>query len=123
MENPSLGAQFKALLVGAAGLLLAIFAGWDIGSENYDRIIWGALIVIALSIWLFMGRFFWVFTIASSFLGGMFPFLGGQFTPFQILMVIGVVKFVIEDVILKRSSRLSTAGFDRLMIAGFMGVL
>jgi hypothetical protein len=123
MKSPALGQQFKTLLLWSAGLLLAIYLGWKTGSENYRLLILCAVIAIGFSIWFFTGRFFWVLTIASCFLGGTFPLLGGSFTPFQILMMIGVVKFVIEDVILKRRSGMSIGRFDLLMIGGFMGVL
>ena len=70
-----------------------------------------------------MGRFFWVVTIASSFLGGTFPILGGAFSPFQILTVMGVAKFIVEDVVMRRTRTMPKSRFDLLMIAGFMGVV
>jgi hypothetical protein len=122
MDNPALNQQVKVLAVGAAGLLLAVFLGNQIGSENYADLILGAVVVV-VSVAFFSGRFFWVLTIASSFLGGTFPILGGSFTPFQILMAIGVAKFLIEDVVLKRTRINVGNRFDALLIAGFMGVL
>ena len=61
--------------------------GWR--RENYAELLLGTVIVAVACHFPFSGRFFWVLTIASSFLGGTFPILGGQFTPFQILMAIG----------------------------------
>jgi hypothetical protein len=123
MDNPALNQKVKVWAVVVGGLLLAIFLGNQIGSENYADLILGAVIVIAGCIGLFSGRFFWVLTIASSSLAGTFPILGGSFTPFQILMAMGVAKFLIEDIVLKRT-RLNVGNrFDALLITGFMGVL
>jgi hypothetical protein len=123
MDNRAIPPQLKALLLCGAGLLLAILAGWNIGSANYEPIVLGVLIVLGLSLLVFTGPFFWVVTIASSFLSGTFPILGGAFTPFHILMLIGVAKFLIEDIVLRRARIKVGDGFDLLMIAGFMAVL
>ena len=72
---------------------------------------------------VFLRTLLWVLTIASSFLGGTFPILRGQFTPFQILMAMGLVKFVFEDVILRRTRLKMPSRFDLLMVAGFMAVI
>jgi hypothetical protein len=123
MDNPALNQKVKVWAVVVGGLLLAIYLGNQIGSANYGELILGAVIIAAASIALFSGRFFWVLTIASASLAGTFPILGGSFTPFQILMVMGVAKFLIEDVVLRRTKINVGARFDALLIAGFMGVL
>ena len=123
MDNPGLTQQLKTLLLCGAGLLFAIFLGTQIGAENYPQLLLGAVIVIVGSISLFSGRFFWVLTIASSFLAGTFPILGGQFTPFQILMAIGVAKFLVGDVVLRRTKLKLGTRFDLLLIVGFMAIL
>jgi hypothetical protein len=113
----------KVLLFWGAGLLFAIFVGWNIGTANYWQLILGAVVFGGAFIAFFSGRFFWVLTIASSFLAGTFPILGGQFTPFQILMGVGVTKFFIEDIVLRRTRLKTGDKFDKIMIAGFMGIL
>ena len=123
MDNPGLTQQLKTLLLCGAGLLFAIFLGTQIGAENYPQLLLGAVIVIVGSISLFSGRFFWVMTIASSFLAGTFPILGGQFTTFQILMVIGIAKFFVGDIVLRRTKIKLGTRFDALMIVGFMSIL
>jgi len=123
MENFPSVQQFKVLLLSGIGLLFAILLGWNIGSENYRPLLLGALIFVVASIALFSGRHFWVLTVASSFLGGTFPILGGQFTPFQILMVIGVLKFLVGDVVLRRTRIKVGNRLDVFMIAAFMGIL
>ena len=123
MDNPALNQQVKVIAVGAAGLLLAVYLGNQIGSENYGELILGAVVIIVASIGFFTGRLFWVLTIASSSLAGTFPILGGSFTPFQILMGMGVAKFLIEDIVLKRTKLNVGTRFDALLIAGFMGIL
>src|ERR1700680_3231888 len=64
MDNPAFNQQVKVMAVGAAGLLLAIFLGNQIGSENYGELILGAVVIIVASIGFFTGRFFWVLAIA-----------------------------------------------------------
>jgi len=123
MVNPAVGQQIKIFLICAVALLLAIFLGAQIGGENYADLALGAGIVLLAGITFLSGRFFWVITIASSFLLGTFPFLGGQFTPFQILMVIGVTKFFLGDVVLKRTKLQVAPGFDAFLIVCFMAVL
>lgn len=123
MDNPAFTQQIRALLLAAGGLLIAIFLGMQIGSAKYGHLLLGTVIVAVIFVSFFSGRFFWVLTIASSFLGGTFPVLGGSFTPFQIFMAIGVGKFVIEDVVLRRTRINFGNRFDLLLIAGFMGVL
>ena len=123
MQDPALSQQLKVLALCGAGLLLALFLGSQIGHENYGPLLLGAVVIFVAGVALFSGRFFWVLTIASSFLSGTFPILGGAFSPFQILMAIGVVKFLIGDVVLRRTQLRMGNRFDVLMIAGFMGVL
>src|ERR1700720_1926818 len=120
MENPAVGQQLKTLLLWAAGLLVAIFLGMNIGTANYAPLIFGSAIIAVVCLGLFSGPFFWVLTIASSFLGGTFPILGGSFTPFQMLMAMGVAKFVIEDIVLKRTRLRLGNRADLVLIAGFM---
>ena len=123
MDNLAISQQVKVFLLSAAGLLLAIYLGMQIGDANYGQLLLGAVVIIVAVVGFFSGRFFWVLTIASSFLGGTFPILGGSFTPFQILMAMGVAKFLIEDVVLRRIRINVGNRFDVLLIAGFMGVL
>ena len=123
MDNPGLTQQIKGILICGAGLLVAIFLGTQIGAENYGELVLGSAILILAAISFFSGRFFWVLTIGSSFLGGTFPVLRGQFTLFQILMAIGVAKFFLGDVVLRRTRLRLGTQMDRLLIAGFIGVL
>src|ERR1700736_1453897 len=123
MLNPAVAQKLQLFAVCVGGLLLALFLGTEIGSSKYGPLLLGTVIVSVASVSLFSGRFFWVLTIASSFLGGTFPILGGQFTPFQILMAIGIAKFLFGDVVLKRTRIKVGSRFDALMIAGFMGIL
>jgi hypothetical protein len=115
--------QVKAFLLGAVGLLIAIFLGMQIGDANYLPLLFGAAVIAVIFVSFYSGRFFWVLTIASSFLAGTFPILGGSFTPFQVLMVIGVAKFLIEDVVLRRIRIRIPNRVDALLIAGFIGIL
>jgi O-antigen ligase len=123
MENPAGGQQLKTLSLWAAGLLVAIFLGGYIGNANYAPLIFGSAVIAVLCLGLFSGPFFWVLTIASSFLGGTFPILGGSFTPFQFLTAIGVAKFVFEDIVLRRTRLRLGDRTGLVLIAGFMGVL
>ena len=104
-------------------LLLAVLLGFVVGSEDYGSLIIGTAVVLGCCLWFFSGQFFWVLAIASSFLGGEFPILRAHFTPFQILMVMGLLKFLVEDVILHRRRLKKPSRFDLLMIAGFMAVI
>jgi O-antigen ligase len=123
MDNSATIQQLKYLLICAIGLLLALIIGWNIGSENYGLMLLAAVVLTVGCIALFSGRFFWVLTIASSFLGGVFPILGAKFSPFQILMAIGVAKFFLSDVVLRRTKLRVGNRVDALMILGFMAVL
>jgi len=116
-------ARLKGFLIAGACLLVAIFLGYMIGSEDYGQLLLGTVITGVCFLWFFSGRFFWVLTIASSFLGGTFPILRGQFTPFQILMAMGLVKFVVEDLILRRTRIKLPNRYDLFMILGFMTVI
>jgi O-antigen ligase len=123
MVNPAAVQQLKAPLICAAALLVATFIGAQIGGEHYADLAFGAVIVLLAAITFLSGRFFWILAIASSFLGGTFPILGGQFTPFQILAVIGIAKFFLEDVVVKRTRLKMGPRFDVLLIVAFMAVL
>ena len=46
-----------------------------------------------------------------------------RFTAFQLLMTLGVVKFLIEEITFKHTRIKRGPVFDRILIAGFMGVL
>src|SRR4051794_39046723 len=123
MEGPALGNQLKLLIIAAGSLAFAMFLGFAIGSADYAPLLFGAVAAATCFVWFASGRFFWVLTVASSFLGGTFPILGGSFTPFQIMLMMGVAKFVLEDVIIRRKSKLQIDRIDVLLIAGFMIVL
>ena len=123
MVNPAVTQKIKTYLICVAALVLAIFLGTQIGGEHYSELVVGAAVVLLASVTLVTGRFYWVLVIASSFLGGTFPILGGQFTPFQILMAIGVAKFFVGDVALRRTKLKVGPRFDAFLIIGFMAVL
>src|SRR5262245_9703296 len=124
LNHAAVGQQVKLLLICAATatLLVAIFIGAQIGGEHYSDLVLGAFVLLA-AITFLSGRFYWIVTIASSFLGGTFPILGGQFTPFQILAFIGIAKFILEDVVVKRTRLKMGPRFDVLLIVAFMAVL
>lgn len=123
MLDPAIAQQMKLFAVCAIALLLAIFLGTEIGAEKYGDLLLGAVIIALIAITVLTGRFYWVLVIASSFLGGTFPILGGQFTPFQILMAIGVAKFLVGDVVLRRTKLVLGQQFDAALVVGFMAVL
>jgi hypothetical protein len=123
MNNSALPHQVRALLLVGAGLVVALLLGWNIGSQNYLPLLISAVVVGVACIAIFPGRFFWVLTIASSFLAGTFPALGGSFTPFQILMAVGVAKFLIEDIVLRRTRLRFGNRLDLLLLLGFMAIL
>ena len=113
----------KPILIAAFGLLLAVLVGSLIGSSDYKMLILAAVVVFAIAFWFASGRWFWIITIASSYLGGTFPILGGSFTPFQILMGVGIAKFFVEEVIMRRASFAKVGRLQLLLIAGFMTIL
>jgi hypothetical protein len=123
MDDSTIGQRLKTLFLCGVGLFVAVILGYQIGSDNYRLLLLGGLFILVAAVAIFSGRYFWVLTVASTFLGGTFPVLGGAFTPFQILMLIGVVKFVFGELVLKRTRLQVGSTFDRLMITGFMGIL
>src|SRR5256885_5957465 len=123
MLNPAVAQKLQIFTLCLAGLLLAVFLGTQIGESKYAPLLLGALVVVVASVSIFSGGFFWVLTIASSFLGGTFPILRGSFTPFQILMAIGVAKFLLTDIVLKRTRIQWPARFHVRMIACFMAII
>ncbi|MBA2434082.1 MAG: hypothetical protein H0V54_03170 [Chthoniobacterales bacterium] len=115
--------KITPLLVGFTGLFLALVLGLYIGSSDYRPILLGVPAAVGLFLWFGTGQWFWPITLASSYLGGTFPILGGSFTPFQILIAIGVGKFMVEDVVMRR---VSFPKMDRsllLALAGFMIIM
>ena len=115
--------KIKSALIAALGMLVAVALGYALGTSKYEQIILGFVAVLGLVFWFASGSFLWVLAIASSFLSGTFPILGGSFNTFQILMIVGVAKFVLEDVVMRRTFKPKIATIDILLIAGFMGVL
>ena len=123
MDDSAVTQKFKGLLLCAAGLVVAIFIGWNIGSGDYWLLAYGAGAFGGIFIAFFLGRFFWVLTIASSFLTGAIPILGGQITVFEILMAFGIAKFFVEDIVLRRARFKPGNRFDLFLIAGFMAII
>lgn len=123
MDASPLHNRLKGIVMIAACLLLAVFLGYMVGTEQYGSLLIGTAATGGCALWFFSGRFFWVLTIASFFLGGTFPILQGQFTPFQLLMAMGLVKFLVEDFILRRVRLKMPSRFDLLMIIGFMSII
>ncbi|MBA3650729.1 MAG: O-antigen ligase family protein [Chthoniobacterales bacterium] len=118
-----MGEKIKALLIGFIGLFLALVLGLYIGSSDYTPILLGVPAAVGLFLWFGTGQWFWPLVIASSYLGGTFPILGGSFTPFQILMAVGVGKFVVEEVIMRRASFAKVDRSLLLALAGFMIIM
>jgi hypothetical protein len=115
--------KVKTMLVAFAGLILAVSIGVTIGFSNYTSVLLGLVFVVSLFLWFGLGQWFWLLTIASSYLGGTFPILGGSFTPFQMLMALGVAKFFVDEIILRRK-RLSKMEPPLLIaLAGLMAVI
>ena len=123
MDDSAVTQKFKALMLCAAGLVVAIFIGWNIGSGDYWQLAYITAVFGGVFIVFFWGRFFWVLTIASSFLTGAIPILGGQITPFEILMAFGIAKFFIEDIVLRRTRFKLGNRFDLFLIAAFMAII
>ena len=94
MPGPLMNQKLPTIVVGACGLVLAIFLGQIVGGGDYKIVLLLAAVVVGLSLAFLPGGLFWVITTASSTLAGTFPILGGSFTPFQLLMTLGVVKFL-----------------------------
>ncbi len=117
------GERTKALLFGALGLIFALVLGFFIGSSDFQPLLLGALVGAGLFIWFGTGQWFWPVTIASSYLGGTFPVLGGSFTPFQILMGIGIAKFLVEEVIMRRKSFTKVDRSLLIAMFGFMLII
>lgn len=123
MLNPALTDRLKIFVVAIVGLLVAVILGCQVGNEDYFLLALECAIILLAAVACFTGGFFWVLTIASSFLSGSFPVLGGQFTPFHIFVTVGVIKFLIADVVLLRTKLTMGSRFDAIMITAFMSIL
>jgi O-Antigen ligase len=123
MNSIQMGQTLKIVSVVILGLLLAVWLGFGLGQSNYQPAMLASLFILLLLLWFGLGEMFWPVTVASSFLGGTFPILRGSFTPFQILMVIGVAKFFVEEVIFRRRTLARMKRFDLVLLTGFMAVL
>jgi hypothetical protein len=123
MLNPALLDRLKIFVVAGIGLLLAVILGYQVGTEDYILLALECATILIAIIAAFSGGYFWVLTIASTFLSGTFPVLQGQFTPFHILVAVGVVKFLVGDVVLRRTKLTMGSRFDALMIVAFMSIL
>ena len=96
MAYPQLDHRVKLSVIALAVLLLAGVAGYCIGTDDYWPLIVATLAVGLLLVWFATGEMFWIITVASSYLAGTFPILGGSFNTFQILMAVGVAKYLIS---------------------------
>jgi hypothetical protein len=123
MLNPALLDRLEIFVVAGIGLLLAVILGFQVGTGDYFLLALEAAIIFLVVLAAFSGGFFWVLTVASTFLSGTFPILQGQFTPFHILVAAGVVKFLIADVVLRRTKLTMGSRFDAVMIMAFMSIL
>ena len=113
----------KLVLIATLGFVVAVVLGFFIGSANYEFIVFGTLAACAIVLWFGTGQWFWLIVIASSYLAGTFPVLGGSFTPFYLLMALGAAKFVVDDLILRRASIARVERPLLLALIGFMAVL
>src|ERR1700751_3402653 len=123
MLNPALLDRLKIFVAAGIGLLLAVILGCQVGNEDYIVLALECGTILVAVVAAFSGGYFWVLTIASSFLSGTFPILQGQFTPFHIFVGVGVVRFLVADVLLRRTKLTMGSRFDALMIGAFMSIL
>ncbi len=115
--------KLGSIILAACGLMFALLLGRIVGEGNYKIVLLLIAAIAGLSLAFLSSGLFWVITTASSTLAGTFPILGGSFTPFQLLMTLGVVKFLIEEITFKHTRIRRGPVLDRILIAGFMGVL
>lgn len=123
MLNPALTDRLKIFVVVGIGLLLAVILGCQVGTGDYILLALECGTILIAVVAAFSGGFFWILAIASTFLSGTFPILQGQFTPFHIFVAIGVVKFLVADVVLRRTKLTLGSRFDALMVVAFMSIL
>ena len=99
MLNPALTDRLKIVVVAGIGLLLAVILGCQVGTEDYILLALECGTILIAIVAAFSGSYFWVLAVASTFLGGSFPILQGNFTPFHIFVAVGVGKFLVADVV------------------------
>ncbi len=123
MDAITANQRLRAVAIPAITILGACFAGLCIGSGDYSRLLLVVIAVLLLLFWFGAGELFWPIVIASSFLAGTFPILGGSFNTFQILMGLGVARFLIEEVVFKHRRLARVRGWNAILLWGFMAVL
>src|SRR5262249_42641923 len=112
MLNPAVVIRWKLFLATVVGILFAVFLGKEIGVGNYIYLTFEIGAILIAAVVSFSGGYFWVVAIASTFLGGQFPILHGQFTPFHIFVGVAVLRFLVTDVVLKRTKLTFGNRFD-----------
>jgi hypothetical protein len=75
------------------------------------------VLIIGISQWL------WPFAVGSIFLQGAMPFIPAAFKPFELFLIILLVRFVIEDVVFRKRWIKLGPRPDYLFILGLLGVL
>jgi len=121
--NRSPGAvNITLFLVTLAGLVAAIVLGNSIAGSDYKILaaIFAGFFVLVL--WFALGLNFWVLTVATVFLQGGLNFTGG-FSVFQVLMMVGVCKFILENIVFKKQDIQKGPRADLFFIMGFMSIL
>jgi hypothetical protein len=105
---------------------LGLVAAWVAGNQVAEQDFVGIALILGTFllglVWFMTGENLWVYVAGSAFLSGTVGILG-NLSPFMILSLLGLAKYIVDKVIFGKLNLRTGVKGDFLLICGFMSVL
>lgn len=108
-------------LLGAVPLCL--YLGYEAANGHPRVVLYPAVIILGLFLMFGLSHYLWVVAVGFIFLPGSIPGLPLPFRPAEMIFILLIVKFVIEQVIFRKKGILTGPMPDALLLFVFLSVL
>ncbi len=111
------------ILAMLGAIPLCLYLGSEAAMGHPRVILYPAVIIIGLFLMFGISQYLWVVAVGFIFLPGSIPGLPLPFRPAEMIFLLLIVKFVIEQVIFRKKGILTGPMPDALLLFIFLGVL
>lgn len=119
LDDVSLGRVGRVVLCTIVSLMAAGSVMVSFAEGNVKPLLYACLAVGMLLAWFAFDRYFWPLALSTMFFGGRFSFMPADLSAFQVAMVFGIARFLIDFVAFRKTKLERGPVIDRLLMAGF----
>lgn len=123
LDEVSLGRLGRVILCTVVSLLAAISVMGSFAEGNVKPLLYAGAAGIGLLLWFAFDKFFWPVAVATLFFEGRFNFLPADLSVFQVAMIFGAVRFLVDFVAFRKTKIQRGPVLDQLLMVGFFAIL